>query len=229
MRKPRQNQPKEKLENLCQIISTLDSIRAFRRVEPKLVKESFQSVKSGEITQLWNTIKHDVEKIVYLPMEIPGLPRLMRLIAFLKLLTPLLSLLMIATLTFHLPYAKVFPTALREIFGHPAVLPIMVTLFSTALITYITVDQTIRRRVINYEENHFGKFSRGKERIKSVIEKLIVKLTEELKRNNEDFTKYKMQLFYKYEGLKVIKESRGRIIKRKYPVYTAICLTESAR
>jgi len=229
MRKPRQNKSKEKLENLCQIISTLDSIRAFRRMEPKLVKEGFQRVKSGEITQMWNTIRHDVEKIAYLPMDIPSLPSLMRLIAFLKLLTPLLSLLMIAALTFHLPYAKVFPTALREIFGHPAVLPIMVTLFSTALITYIMVDQTIRRRVIKYEENHFGKFSRGKERIKNVIEKLIVKLKEELKRNNEDFTKYKMQLFYKYEGLKVIKESRGRIIKRKYPLYTVICSPEPNR
>lgn len=224
-----QNKPKEKLGNLCQLISTLDSIRAFRRVDPEPVKESFQRVKSGELTQMWKTIRHDVEKIVYLPIEIPGLPNLMRLVALLKLLTPILSILMMLVLASHSPYAKLFPSALRETFGHWATVPIMVSLFSVALISYITLDQTIRRRVIKYERNHSEKFSRGRERIKNTIEKLVVKLAEELKRHREDPNRYKMELFYKYEGLKVIKESRGRIVKRKYSIYTVICAVEPDR
>jgi len=223
MPKPMQSKHKEKLDNLCQLILNLDSIRAFRGIKPELIKEGFQSLGSGELTRMWKMIRHDVEKIAYQAMEIPGLPKLMRLVAFLRFLTPILSILMMVALASQLLYAKIFPIPLRAIFGHRATVVVTVTLFLCAMIAFITVDYTIRRRVIKYEEKHAEKFSRGRERINNVIQKLIVKFAEELKRSGEDPNNYKMILFYKYEGLKVIKESRGRILKRNYPLYTAIC------
>jgi len=222
MPKPVQSKHKEKLDNLCQLILNLDSVRAFRGIKPELIKEGFKSLGSSELTQLWKTIRHDVEKIAYQPMEIEGLPKLMRLVAFLRFLTPILSILMMVALASQLLYAKILPIPLRAILGNWATVVVTVTIFSFATIAFITVDYTIRRRVIRYEEKHAEKFSRGRERIKNTIEKLIMKFAEELRRSNEDPNKYKMVLFYKYEGLKVIKESRGRILRRKYPLYTAI-------
>jgi len=226
MSKPMQNKHKEKLDNLCQLILNLDSVRAFRCIKPELIKESFQNLRSSELTQMWKTIRHDVEKIAYQPMEIEGLPKLMRLVAFLRFLTPILLIFMMAALASRLVYAKVLPIPLRAILGNWATIAVTVTIFSCATIAFITVDYTIRRRVIKYEEKHAEKFSKGRERIKNVIQRLIVKFAEELKRSGEDSDDYKMILFYKYEGLKVIKESRGRILKRKYPLYTAICSKE---
>jgi len=214
---------KEILTNLCETIVYLDSIRGFRRIEPEVIKMCFQRMRSSEFTQLWKTIRHDVEKIAYTPMNIPGLPALMRLIAFLKLILPIVLGLMILSLAAHLHT----PLPLPEIFSEWAVSVIMQLLASAIIALLVVIDYIIRRRIINYEKTHKNKFSRGRERIKKVIEKLIVKLAMELRHLGEDPNKYKMEVFYRYNGLKVIKESRGKIFKRKYPVYTVICDLET--
>ena len=160
MPKPIQKNPKEKLDILCQLILDLDSIRAFRCIKPELIKENFQSLGSSEFTRMWKTIRHDVEKIAYLSMEIEGLPKLMRVVAFLRFLTPILSIFMMATLAFHLLYGKILPIPLRTILGSRTTVVVSVTIFSFATIAFITVDYTIRRRMIKYEEKHARKSKR---------------------------------------------------------------------
>jgi len=214
---------KEKLDNLSQLILNLDSVRALRGVKPELIKKGFQNLRSGELTQLWKTIRHDVEKIAYHSMEIQGLPKLMGLVAFLRLLTPILSILMMVALASQLLYAKILPIPLRAILGHWATVVVTAFSFVCSMLALITVDYTIRRRVVKYEEKHAEKFSKGRQRIYNVIEKLIARFAEELERADGNPNKYKMILFYKYKGLKILKESRGRILKRKYPLYTVIC------
>jgi len=227
MRRSKQDTQREELNNLCQLIVDLDSIRAFRRIEPELLKQSFQKTKSAEIMDEWKAIRHDVEKISYMPTEIEGLPTLMRLAAFLKLLAPVVSIFMVLTLASR--GSKTLPIPLPAIFGERAIFVIAVSLSFGLTLAFVMVDYTIRRRVIKYEETHIEKFGTGRKRIENVIRKLVERLAKELKRRNEDPNNFKLTLYYKYEGLKVIKESRGRILRRKYLVYTAICLTESVR
>lgn len=218
---------KEKLENLCQLILNLDSVRAFRRVKPELIKEGFQNMQSKEFTGMWKNIRHDVEKIAYSPItEIKGLPTLMRLVAFLKPLAPLTSIFMILALASRFRSPEKLPIPLPTVFGEWPTLIIAVTLSSATMIALVAVDYTIRRKIIKYEEKHRAKFSEGRERIRNVIEKLAAKLAEELELQGEDPNKYKMLLFFKYKRLKVVKESRGRIFKKKYPIYEVVCSTE---
>lgn len=218
---------KEKLENLCQLILNLDSVRAFRRVKPELIKEAFQKMQSKEFTDMWKNIRHDVEKIAYTPItEIKGVPTLMRLVAFLKLLTPLTSIFMILVLASHFRSPEKLPIPLPTVFREWTTFTIAVTLSFATMIALVAVDYTIRRKMIKYEEKHREKFSEGRERIRNVIEKLAAKLAEELERQGEDPNKYKMLLFFKYKRLKVVKESRGRIFKKKYPIYEVVCSTE---
>ncbi|MEM3054617.1 MAG: hypothetical protein QXM52_02785 [Candidatus Bathyarchaeia archaeon] len=217
---------KEEINNLCDLIITLDSVRAFRRPNPEVIKAGFQKTGSKEFTEMWKEIRHDIEKIAYTPLNIKGLPTLMRIVAILKLLVPIASFLMILTFATHLrPFEKLLVPPFT-IFKHPLSFVLTTTISLTSMITLMATDYTIRRRVIKYEESHMDKFSKGRERIEKVIEKLVEKLAKELKRNKEDPNKYKMMLFYKYRGLKVIKERRGRILKRKYPLYEVICLIE---
>lgn len=215
---------KEKLENLCQLILYLDSVRAFRRIEPELIRESFQRMGSKEFTDMWKNIRHDVEKIAYNPiMEIQGLPTLLRLHAYLKLFAPLSSIFMVLALAANLHPPERLPIPLPPLFREWITLTIAVAFSITIMIALVLVDYSIRRKIIKYEEEHVEKFGLGKERIKIVIEKLVKKLAEELKRSNEDPEKYKMILFFKYDGLEVVKEHRGKILKRRYPLYEVIC------
>ncbi|MGB9675995.1 MAG: hypothetical protein ACPL0C_02250 [Candidatus Bathyarchaeales archaeon] len=217
---------KEELNNLCDLIITLDSVRAFRRPNPEVIKAGFQKTGSKEFTEMWKEIRHDVEKIAYTPLNIEGLPSLMRVVAILKMLVPIASFLMILTLATRLrPFEKLLVPPFT-IFKDPLALVLTTTFSLATMIALMATDYTIRRRVIKYEESHMDKFSKGRERIKKVIEKLVEKLAKELKRNKEDPNKYKMMLFYKYRGLKVVKEKRGRIFKRKYPLYEVICSIE---
>jgi len=217
---------KEELYNLCDLIITLDSIRAFRRPNPELIKAGFQKAGSKEFTEMWKEIRHDVEKIAYTPLNIKGLPPLMRLVAILKLLVPIASFLMILTLMTRLRQFEKLLASPFTIFKDPLALVLTTSFSLTTMIALMATDYTIRRRVIKYEESHMDKFSQGRERIKKVIERLVEKLAKELKRSKEDPNKYKMILFYEYKGLKVIKEKRGRIIKRKYPLYEVVCSIE---
>lgn len=221
-----QGERREKIESLCQLIVDLDSVRAFKRVKPELLREGFERMKSAELMQMWKTIRHDVDKIAYMPLKIQGLPTLMRLAAFLKLLSPLVSIFMVLSLAALFRSPKGLPIPLPAIFAERTTFVITFILSFAIFIAFIIVDYIIRRKVVKYEEEHMDKFSRGRERIKNVIQELIAKLTEELKRQNEDPNNFKMILFHKYKGLKIIKETRGRIIKRKYPLYTAICSME---
>jgi hypothetical protein len=215
---------RDRLDNLCQLIVNLDSIRAFRRVDPEVIREGFQIMGSKEFTDMWKSIKHDVEKIVYSPItEIKGLPTLMRLAAFLKLLTSLTSIFMVLVLAANLRPPEKLPIPLPMIFRGWIAFTIAITLSLTSIIALMTVDYTIRRKIIKYEEGHSEKFSAGRQRIKNVIEKLVEKLAEGIKQSGEDPQKYKMILFFKYKGLKVIKEPSGRIFKRRYPLYEVIC------
>ncbi|MEM1540371.1 MAG: hypothetical protein QXJ07_03190 [Candidatus Bathyarchaeia archaeon] len=215
---------KEKLENLCRLILYLDGVRAFRRVEPELIKESFQKMGSKEFTDMWKSIRHDVEKIAYNPItEIEGLPTLMRLVALLKLLTPLSSIFMVLILACNLRPLEKLPMPLPPIFRGWITMTIAIMFSFATMIALIAADYAVRRKIIKYEREHEGKFGPGKERLKIVIEKLVGKLAEELKLNGEDPQKYKMILFFKYKGLKVVKEDRGKILRRKYPLYEVIC------
>lgn len=215
---------KEKLENLCQLILYLDGVRAFRRVEPELIKEGFQKMGTKEFTDMWKSIRHDVEKIAYNPItEIRGLPTLMKLVALLKLLVPLSSIFMVLVIAAHFRPPEKLPLPLPSVFREWITLTIAFTFSFATIIALVTLDYTIRRKIIKYEEKHCEKFSAGRERIRNVIERLVKVLAKELERNGEDPKKYKMILFFKYKGLKVIKEDRGKILRRKYPLYEVIC------
>ncbi|MEM4474311.1 MAG: hypothetical protein QXY75_04990 [Candidatus Bathyarchaeia archaeon] len=215
---------KERLENLCQLISYLDGIRAFRRVEPELIKEGFQKMGSKEFTEMWKSIRHDIEKIVYTPItEIEGVQTLMRLVALLKLLTQLSSIFMVIVLACNLRPPEKLPIPLPPIFRGWPILTIAVMFSFAMMIALVVVDYAVRRKIIKYEREHEDKFRPGRERLKIIIEKLVEKLAEELKLSGEDPQKYKMILFFKYKGLKVIKENRGKILRRKYPLYEVIC------
>jgi len=223
-KKRRKPKKQKDLEDLCLLISQLDGIRGFRRVDPEAIKEAFKRAPFKDVGQEWKKIRHDVEKIVYLPLTIHGIPTLIRLAVILKLLIPISLIFIVLTIAPKMFSFQLIP--LPPIFGEETL--IFFGILSVIVMNgFVMTDFIIRRRITKYEEKHKEKFSKGKERIKDVTQTLILKLVEKLKRRGGDPDDYKMIFFFKdYMGIKVVKESRGRIFKKKYPVYTVIPLIE---
>lgn len=225
LRRKRGKPKKQKdLENLSLLISQLDGMRGFRRVQPEVIKDAFKNMRSKDLEREWKKIRHDVEKIVYLPLTIQGLPTLIRLAMISKLIIPISLILTVLAIAPKMH--RFLPIPLPPIFGQDIVLIFFMILSIVTANGFIITDFIIRRKIVKYEKEHKQKFSKGRERIKDVTQRLILELVEKLKRRGGDPADYKMKFFFKdYRGIKVIKESRGRIFKKKYFVYTVICST----
>ncbi len=177
-----------------------------------------------DLEREWKKIKHDVEKIVYLPLTILGIPTLIRLAMMLKLIIPVS--LIFTVLAIAPKMHRFLPIPLPPIFGQDIVFILFMILSIVTANGFIITDFVIRRKIAKYEEKHKQKFSKRRKRVKDVTQRLILELVEKLKRRGGDPADYKMKFFFKdYKGIKVIKESRGKIFKKKYPVYTVICST----
>jgi len=210
---------KEELDALHHLIVQLDSLRAFRRVDPETVKASFVQVNSKDLAQEWASIKKDVEKIAYMPLEIPRIPTLMKLALILKFIFPLTvipSFLILMSRFFSRSGEAPFQLDER----------MLIILLAVPLIigqSSLLLDFKIRRTIANYEGRHPEKFSVKREKLKAVTQKAVKKLGEKIERYGEDSANYKLTLYFNdYENLKIIKESRGRIFKTKYYKYTAV-------
>jgi len=178
------------------------------------MEDSFERINS---TGVWKRIKHDVEGIVYFPNAIPGLPRLMKIVATLRTFFPLCLGLIIFSLLIRLGFVPMVPLT---VFYALLVLPMLI------IIAFVSVDFTIRRKVAKYEGEHPAMQSEEKEHIKAVVEELIMKLLKGIKSRGENPNDYKMKLFYgDYKGIMIIKERREKIygiFKKKYSTYIAI-------
>lgn len=214
LRRNRRQQRTErwKLQNLCYLIVQLDSIRAFKRTELTQIEQSFEEIHG---VGLWEEIRPDLEKIVHFPSTLPRALRLMQVAALLRRLFPICF---VSVILFLLDQAGIISLPVSPIASFLFVLlPIAI------LIAFVYVDLFIRRTIIKYEREHPNMQSKQKEHIKTVIERLIVDLWREIHTLGGTPGDYEMEVFFSdYEGIKIIKESRRKLLKRRYPTYLAI-------
>lgn len=209
-RKP--DKKESRVENLCHLISYLDSIRAFRRMELGPIEEAFR--KAGRV-ELWEHIQPDLEKIVFFPQTLPGAQRLMQVAFVLRRLFPICFFSIVLVV---FTKAGFIPVRLSPIVSFLFLLgPFAI------LIGFIYVDLFIRRVIIQYEREHPNMQSKQKGRIKEVIQTLSMDVAKELKKANEEPARCRMELFFDdYEGMRIVKEIRRKRFRKRYPVYLAV-------
>jgi hypothetical protein len=213
-KRPQGSERGSKLEHLSFLIMQLDSIRAFKRVDLAQIEESFAEVGHS---RLWDEIRPDLERIVYFPQTIPKALKLMQAAAILRRLFPicLFSIILVVLIRSEFIPIRLSSTA----FYFFLILPFAI------LFAFIYVDLFIRRIIIRYEQEHPNMQSKQKQHIKSVIQKLVTVLVQEIKALNEKPDKYRMKVFYDdYEGIKTVREMRGRLLKRGISTYLVVPL-----
>ncbi len=217
----------ERFEDLVQIISLLDGIRAFRRTDPEKIEQHFKNLKSKELSKEWGKIKRDVEKIVYLPQKIPGAIKYMQTTAVLKMVYPLIVGLLLVAIGASLRRSFFKSEILKFLSSFPFVTTMVILSVALANI-YVFFDYRLRKKIVRYEESHKEKFAMGRRRIKTVIQKTINILNRELMKTDYPRENYKITLFFSdYEGLEIKPKKKGLFSKRKYELFEGIPSVEA--
>ena len=202
----------EKLAQFQYLVAQLDSIRAFRRVHPSKLEEAVNKTNS---TKLWNRIKPEVERIVFLPESIPGLSNLIRTTATLRMLFPLCFFAFILGILIRV---GIFPITSAFLYSIFLIAPIVI------MVAFVVVDFTIRKKVARYEERHPDLHVEERAQLRRAVDDLILQFIREMKLYKGNPQKYQMRLYFNdYRGITVHSERREKIFgvfNRGYSTYT---------
>jgi len=220
----RKDERHERIEKLCSVISMLDRIRAFRRVNVEEVEGVFREVPYRDIRSEWKKVRHAVEKIVMMPYESRKITRLIKITYYLRIL--MMSSMMMALIAMYVKLMYpgfVRPSSMPRwamLLNNPKVALAFIAFFPAVSGLYIFFDYRTRRAIIRYEDEHKEKLKLGRMKIKSLIEKVIAKIISEVRRMRLDLDEFRLELYFRdYRGIQVLKEKHGRVFKRKWPIY----------
>ena len=196
------------------LIQQLDGIRAFRRVDPARLEQSFERL---ELFRIWGSIKKEVGRIAYFPETIPGLPKLIKITTALRSLFPIALLSLALSVFIRLGILPMPTTSVYLIF-------LFVPLALMAV--FISVDLTVRRRIAAQERADPELHNEEKRRIKAVIDELLNRLNIEIRLKKEDPNRYRMRLYFNdYPGIVVLSEKIDRVFgvfRRGYYRYVSV-------
>lgn len=218
----------EQILPLTDVISSLDSLRAYRRRSSIGLDEKFRRLKGmgySELGRLWGDIKDAVEEIVEMPLRIPGVPRLIRLHAYLRLAAVLFMILFV--IVFAALFVRAWRTTLGDLLGDQLWLFLLVVIGT--VVTFngaAVVDYRIRRRIIRYEEETQARYAASVAQLKRGAQAAISQLVREVGQADKDPGQFPFELFFTdYEGVEVVETKTPRVLllfKKKFQVYTAI-------
>ena len=203
------------------LIQKLDGIRAFRRVDPGHLQNSFERL---ELFRLWSSIKDDVQRIAYFPETIPGLPKLIKITTILRALFPIALASLALSVLIRLGILPMPTTSVYLIF---LFVPLAI------MAAFISFDLTVRRRIAAEERANPDLHEEQKRRIKAVIDELLDRLNIEIRLKKSDPNRYRMRLYFNdYPGVVILSEKFDRVFgvfRRSYLRYVSIPAGRKAR
>lgn len=217
----------EQIVPLTDLITSLDSLRGYRRRSSQNLDEKFRRIGGmgyPDLRKLWGDIEDDVKAIVDMPLKIPSVPGLIRLNYYLRLTSRIFFILLVIVLATRIVRAW---RPLAGDIGQNIWLLIAVVLGSViAMNGEVMVDYMIRRKVIAYEKETEQRYSRNVLKLKRATQTVIDRLGKEIRQGRMDPKDFPFYVFYDdYDGIEVIGTKTPRsmlIFKKKYKVYTAV-------
>lgn len=213
---------------LTDVVTCLDSVRAYRRRSSLGLDEKFQRLGSmgyPDLGKLWWQIEDDVKKIVEMPLKIRGVAGMIRLNFALKLAGRLFFILLVIVIAAR--FVRAWRSVLWDVFGNNLWFLILVVVGSIgAMNGEVITDYLIRRRVVRYERETEAKYAGQVASLKKAAQTVIDRLAREVKHAGKDPASFPFHLFFDdYDGIEVVGAKIPRsllVFKRKFKIYSAI-------
>jgi|GEM_PF-5457406 Holliday junction resolvase RusA-like endonuclease len=216
----------EQLNRLTDLITCMDSIRGYRRRSSVALGDKFGALKgraASQANKIWKEVKPDVDRIVDMPLQIPGIPTMIRMNHYLRISSRIfLIFFAIIVGAFFVPAYRPYLGLFRELwFFSFVILGLVITTYGA-----IALDYRIRRKVVQFEKETIDRYEKNVQKIARACQRLIDLLRDEIRRTRKDPYDFPIRLFYDdYDGIQIIDSFNPRIMlffKQKFKVYVAI-------
>jgi hypothetical protein len=212
LRKQREEDPET---TLARCIVLLDDIRAYRRKDPEQIETQFSPLKKSrfkDIYDMWIKARPAAEKIVDMPLKIPGAKETIRRLAWLKVANRMFLVALIFFVA--LQIVPVWRRTLGHEFlsGYGLLLAgVFVVLVVVSMNIAMVMDYRLRKKIIAYEESTMDQYAQARDKMKECINKMMRSLAREIGRNKEDPDYYGLVLYFDdYDGIEVTDKWRPK-------------------
>ncbi len=205
------------VSQLAQCITLLDDTRAYRRKDVERIDEAFADLKKTRFKEhydMWVKARPAAEKIADMPLKIPGVERMIRTLAWIKVANRVGLIVLIGFLAVQI--VPVWRTVLgRHPFGGHAFLYSMIAVLIVVIaMNYATVmDYRIRKKVIKYEAETQDLYAPQREKMKECVGKMMKSLAKEANRSGKNPEYYKLVMYFDdYDNIKVVNQWRPKVM-----------------
>jgi len=227
LRKPKEEDPET---TLARCVVLLDDIRAYRRKDPEQIDGQFAPLKKSrfkDIYEMWVKARPSAEKIVDMPMKIPGAKETIRRLAWLKVANRvfLIGLIFFAAIQI----VPVWRRSLGADFLHgPGLLlaAVFVVLVVVSMNIATVMDYRLRKKIIAYEESTMDQYAPARDKMKECVNKMMKSLAREVSRSKSDPNYYGLVLYFDdYDNIEVVDKWRPKsmfFFKKTYNHYQVV-------
>lgn len=212
LRKKREEDPET---TLARCIVLLDDIRAYRRKDPEQIEIQFEPLKKSrfkDIYDMWTKARPAAEKIVDMPLKIPGAKETIRRLAWLKVANRMFLVALIFFVA--LQIVPVWRRTLGHEFlsGYGLILAgVFVVLVVVSMNIAMVMDYRLRKKIVAYEESTMDQYASARDKMKESVNKMMRSLAREIGRNKEDPDYYGLVLYFDdYDNIEVTDKWRPK-------------------
>lgn len=216
--------------SLARCVVLCDDIRAYRRKDVEQIEAQFSALKKSRFSEfydMWVKARPSAEKIVDMPMQIPGVKKLIRTVSVVKLLNKVSMIFVVLFISFQL--VPIWRRTLGADFLSGIGLYILigtVLVVVGALNIVSMLDYRIRKKIIAYEEETMDSYAPAREKMKDCVSRMMRSLAREAKRSGKDPNYYGLVLYFDdYEYIEVVDKWRPKslgIFKKSYNHYHVV-------
>lgn len=227
LRKQREEDPET---TLARCIVLLDDIRAYRRKDTEQIEKQFEPLKKSrfkDIYDMWVKARPSAEKIVDMPMKIPGAKETIRRLAWLKVANRVFLIGLIFFVA--LQIVPIWRRTLGSDFlsGNGLLFAaVFVVLVVVSMNIATVMDYRLRRKIIAYEETTIDQYAPARDKMKECVNKMMKSLAREIGRTKKNPDYYGLVLYFDdYESIEVTDKWRPKsmfFFKKSYNHYQVV-------
>lgn len=209
---------------LARCIVLLDDIRAYRRKDIDQIDAQFEVLKKSRFKDhydTWVKVRPAAEKIVDMPMKVPGAKRLIKTIGWMKVVNKIFLIFLVLFAAFQI--VPIWRRTLGQDFlsGTGLMITIAFVVLVVVSLNIVTfLDYRIRKKIIKFEDETMDEYAPAREKMKEAVSKMMKSLAREVARGKKSPDYYGLVLYFDdYENIEVVDKWRPKsmgVFKKSY-------------